>query len=661
MEIPILIRSLAACMLAPPASVLGRLELSFEILKVLDAGTLPRDPSSLVREYAYQWWTGNDLPPVSFILTRRTLQECLEFHRQFRQFVPPITLYEKHSYMWGRALRMNEDDCENCPKMRAYATAVWDELRELRVLVDGMETCLDVRREDIHRRAAMFHTLMGAAELKQTEPGSVVIDSETDNHFVVPKGSQQVAGTIRRPRRGREAAKVVQERGEDDLVASVSQPNVKWTWGVDLEVEDLRDQMGARYNQELEGSHSGYDSDLTHGSFSGEFSPIPSGNFDEQEIFDHLSADYVDPLPELATEEIPSILQLYPLRLTDPVGTELAAIMEKRFQKSRRRSGRPKIHLVERPKTPDLTITSFNVPRADPVVHRAGSSSLVVSPIRHLKNMIAPRDPFTTPSAERYSRDITMSVNPHRIIEWNASPPSAEANVDPSSSISARLIDLVASRTPPTSHRRRQNIIWSDDDMEVDSDEGNIPPAPPKVIHEPGPLGTTVDAMAEAWNSPILSPASMIAIDSPHEDRPTIDVSSLAAVWDDDKDPQAAPTVVVGDLLASWGHSDDEKAPNQLAQLTTLWDSGDEGTTHVSIQPSGTSGADATDPSATATRGLVDQASEDISGSESPSASQPGTLFSKLVGLYDSDDGPITGPYTPASFSNVPSEWLDQL
>ena len=81
------------------------------------------------------------------------------------------------------------------------------------------------------------------------------------------------------------------------------------TW-VDLNVEDLRDLLGGRYNDCLEGSHSGYDTDLVDGTVTGSHSPEPSNPTMKAAAFEELSGDIIVP-PDLPPDKIPTIFHHY--------------------------------------------------------------------------------------------------------------------------------------------------------------------------------------------------------------------------------------------------------------------------------------------------------------------------------------------------------------
>ena len=84
LEIPILTRSLAACMFTTPTAKQMILDMDFKVLQALDAGTAIGDPSALVEKYACAWWLRLAAPREDgYVLDTVTMHECLRKHRQY--------------------------------------------------------------------------------------------------------------------------------------------------------------------------------------------------------------------------------------------------------------------------------------------------------------------------------------------------------------------------------------------------------------------------------------------------------------------------------------------------------------------------------------------------------------------------------------------------
>ena len=252
LEIPILTRSLAACMFTTPTAEHVVLDMDFKVLQALDAGTAIGDPSALVEKYACAWWLQIAAPREDGeVLDTATMYACLREHRQFTEHTTPKITFEKPGYTWGRGLLAqgtNEVACENCRPMRAIVTAACDELRELRQVVDSLESYFDVECELSNRRAGGAYSLFTSAELKGMKGGEVAVDTETGIQQKIPSAPPQlVAGSVRKPKKGPEVVQQVNRAAKADLLDFQSRPNLKWTWGVDLDIKDLEDLMGSRY------------------------------------------------------------------------------------------------------------------------------------------------------------------------------------------------------------------------------------------------------------------------------------------------------------------------------------------------------------------------------------------------------------------------------
>jgi hypothetical protein len=94
--------------------------------------------------------------------------------------------------------------------MRAIVTAACDKLRELRQVVDSLESFFDMEYELSNRRAAGAYSLFTLAELKGMKEGEITVDAETGIQQANPSAQPQlVAGSVRQPKKGPEVVKRV--------------------------------------------------------------------------------------------------------------------------------------------------------------------------------------------------------------------------------------------------------------------------------------------------------------------------------------------------------------------------------------------------------------------------------------------------------------------
>ena len=412
LEIPILMRSLVASISkGRPSKKDKPMGLDLTLLTVLDAGTRPGDPSALVSKYKHDWWLRTECPSTEAIFWAGTLRECIMFHREYVKPIEPATSFEKLEYTW-RNIPAAGNECNDCPKFRSIAFTACEQIQMLRQQVDAFETIFDMERELSNRRAAGFHALYESAVVKETAANAEPYDAETGLSTPAPP-KPEVAGTIRRPKKGPVVVKRVQAQATQDLHAFQSRPNMKWTWGADLEVDDLKDMAGAVYNNLQHLSHSGYDTDLADGTLTGVGTPAPTPP-GKQWRNEPLSTDIMD-VPPLPEEKIPDIFNYYPLARRRDAPAELVDDLERQYSRQKRH-GREKMqahHVVARPRTPDLAITSFRVPTPPYARHTPSAASGVEISDEAEATVPGQRGPSETRLlAAQNKMDITLSVNP---------------------------------------------------------------------------------------------------------------------------------------------------------------------------------------------------------------------------------------------------------
>jgi len=281
-----------------------------------------------VDRYKFDWWHSTSPPFPTEILCSPTLSQCLETHRQFTTQFESVTTFEKQSYLWGRGLHLDgpgDEQCRVCPQLRAITVGAYDKFRQLWQMVDALETQDDVERDLTNCGTASFHAMFEAAVVKETEADGLPFDSLSGicQEWAAVK---DIFGMIRQPKKGPEIVRRVREAAEHDLQHFQSRPELKWTWGVDLDRADLVDLAGAAYNGKLEEANSGYNTELADGTKTGEDSPDPV-HPTPGATFEALSPDIMD-IRLLADGEIPHHFNFYPLRKRWDPPVELGEILE---------------------------------------------------------------------------------------------------------------------------------------------------------------------------------------------------------------------------------------------------------------------------------------------------------------------------------------------
>jgi len=341
-----------------------------------------------------------------------------------------------------------------------------------------------------------------------------------------------------------------------------SRSNLKWTWGVDLEIEDLQDLMGSRYHGRLKQSHSGYDTDLSDGSVTGSHSDYP-GPLPQRPVFDELSSDIKEP-SELALVDIPHIFQHHPLQQTGIQGTAISKILEHRMADHGLRQGRKTVLL---PVVPMPDMTSFTVPSPPAVVDTRRADKVPVG-----------MDSNCTPSALR-AMDIGgitfPSIGNVTPVQWIGFPVPLDSIGHPTPDLSPGGSNFPSSPMTEWVNRGWRVNIFSDDDMEVDAlterslagdethDKNQVMHAGSTNIHENAAV-IDVDTLADAWDSPTKDPLEKTA---PHSGT-MIDANVLADAWSF-SDEEGPAGIDVEALAAAWD-SEGSASTGQAVKLLAL-------------------------------------------------------------------------------------------
>jgi hypothetical protein len=330
-KIPTAIRSLAQNY-EYTTSAGKKFELDANILEYLESGIVDV-PGGNIRTFFIDWWTQAKTPTQkSAIFSMQTVSKCLAFHnRQIERAqqqsakhpaaehsaaqaatadhpsatraaptgqaagpdpsAPPCSdnpqgLYKPH-YQWHNKIWNDErtGHCPHCRLYRAAALGVMDELHDLQNLVDSMERAHQAERALSGRRASGLNLLFEAAIVKDVNTLDPALELGAAPH------SPHV------------------------------DPSTKWTWGVDLDEQDLIDMVRAA-DRGFALPHSGYDESLTDYDLPSD-SAGPNKKvhrqldkeLDNQPQYEALSADIrVD--RELEPSEIPLAFCAFPSHLS---------------------------------------------------------------------------------------------------------------------------------------------------------------------------------------------------------------------------------------------------------------------------------------------------------------------------------------------------------
>jgi hypothetical protein len=334
-DIPIITRHLARFLLMEEAII------DFPTMLNLDAGNHPSHPTGTVPEYKWDWWTRDKSPSDDQLLGGlHSLSECLSFHRTVNtsKFKPAAATTSNCPMAPMPHVNL---PCTRCQHYRGMAMDALEEIKKLRVQVQHQEVTSENRRRLSMRRASGCNQLYEAVLFKETQvpvpppqmpsfhaaPGlsgpSAQASQPTAAHAPT-EGSKPSAPTRQLPARRaavaarrqlakpsslQELVEKVREHSKAEYHRWIQHPSLKWTWGVDLERDDIGELFRAGdINYRL--PHSGYDYSLKDGRLKGQYSEAPTV---ETEGWQN-SSFTKRKMPFLPIEDFPTHFSQFPLR-----------------------------------------------------------------------------------------------------------------------------------------------------------------------------------------------------------------------------------------------------------------------------------------------------------------------------------------------------------
>jgi hypothetical protein len=292
-------------------------DLTQELLDVLDAGPLLPVP----RSYIYAWWMGHAAPKENEIMGALNISEIMAHYYDDEDKYTPFD-HVNHS----------------CPPAANWSNEAQQALLAVphRIRQHVMHAETGVRKEILlsRRRAAGFYQLWEAALLKETDSdiiatpavvgASQVIEGSSTTSLAVKPNQSERRTTLRRagkkahaavptiPKRltNGELARMFTEYSARELTRMQQDPATKWTWGIDLTESDVAGIIRAADNN-CRIPHSDYDKSLPMGNMRGGESSLETGSLEQS--LPH-SVVYQSPVPELASDDIPTHFASLPLR-----------------------------------------------------------------------------------------------------------------------------------------------------------------------------------------------------------------------------------------------------------------------------------------------------------------------------------------------------------
>lgn len=284
-------------------------------------------PDTHIRQFAQDWW--NELNESSLILSPKTSRECVRFHIKEHQRVmeeakngkgpavvpapPDLYKVDKPSYSWhGKTWdEPSADHCIYCRSYRAVCLGTGDQIRDLRNLVNAMETAHQSERTLAMRDCAALNCIYERVVFEETAAGlSKEAATSKSGKKSGKKAAKAKVATA-------EAATAEAAMAKNEKVTQYD-PSSKWTWGVKLTEGHIKSMVRAADNN-FKLPHSGYDESLDDGSMPSESAGPTRSEHERLEdeaknppLYEKMSSDVWEER-DLEPHEFPKAFECYPL------------------------------------------------------------------------------------------------------------------------------------------------------------------------------------------------------------------------------------------------------------------------------------------------------------------------------------------------------------
>jgi hypothetical protein len=299
-DIPVLIRTLAKNLRKSGYRPLEVFAADTDFLTYLDGRlgrTGPNELGMRVQEFHLPWWyTGIPKMKYSSYLSFATYKTAIEIHRAKISQIHSLPLTKKRvdmapelnkpSYTWHPEVEFKTDNpCTRCRLYRAVTLGVYDQLRDLRNLVNA---CATANAAEVHltgRRVAGLNALFEAALIKEARGDAVSTVGPGTSASVSGLSAGTAVGSAERKGKGK-------VRFQFDTLSAGVIPGDKWTYGSRLTKEDVEGLApGAARLFQL--PHSGYDMSLEEKQIRGRAnSQDIEGLEDPETRYEDLAGDF---------------------------------------------------------------------------------------------------------------------------------------------------------------------------------------------------------------------------------------------------------------------------------------------------------------------------------------------------------------------------------
>jgi hypothetical protein len=256
LNIPVIVRSLGQDLYRVGMTSVGEFRPSLELMTYLDGNLSSNgldDPALDIELFHLPWWTSLHAPNAgqSSNLCSASIKSALDhYRRQLAAANKPFTVpsytrnladeLNKPAYTWHSSVNNDvfnpPNHCTRCRLYRAVAVGVMDQLRDTYNMVHACEIANEAEKDIAIRRASGFNELFEAASKKECESdagsgvGTVPVHESTSQSSGKEKEKHRFGPEVEQLKT---LTKYLIKQGGGVAWS-------KWTWGVDLTLDDLK-------------------------------------------------------------------------------------------------------------------------------------------------------------------------------------------------------------------------------------------------------------------------------------------------------------------------------------------------------------------------------------------------------------------------------------
>lgn len=278
--------------------------ISLKMIFTLYAGNHLEHPTGTVAKYEADWWKTGVPPWDGNILNMDNLQACLTCHRKQTNASPPAANFQFLPVDMNPSAASSISDAPSSTSSTIPSTHVTTSSNQLNDICLGYRCAALHSLEELckvqfqlHTKAAIqehlcdlsmwhaqaFHQLYEAAMSKEAIVTLKQVDEAqcptVASSMCVLQSQQSSALAPRRSMTRAQLAKIICHNAEVRLHQLQEHPSLKWTWGMDIDHDDIRNMVHAEcwvYGEHQ--YHTGYNKSLPEGHGWGQYSAYESSS-----------------------------------------------------------------------------------------------------------------------------------------------------------------------------------------------------------------------------------------------------------------------------------------------------------------------------------------------------------------------------------------------